>query len=41
MMLNEGKGKAVLGTGPYGCENLRLPHFLDNQLTDYGEIVSL
>jgi hypothetical protein len=26
---------------PQGCETLRLPHFLDNQLTDIGEAVSL
>jgi hypothetical protein len=27
--------------GPYGCEKSRLPHFLDNRLTDGGEAVSL
>jgi hypothetical protein len=27
--------------GPLGCETSRLPHFLDNQLTDGGEVVSL
>jgi hypothetical protein len=27
--------------GAYGCELLRLPHFLDNRLTDGGEVVSL
>jgi hypothetical protein len=27
--------------GTYGCETSRLPHFLDNRLTDGGEIVSL
>jgi hypothetical protein len=27
--------------GPQGCETSRLPHFLDNQLTDDGEVVSL
>jgi hypothetical protein len=27
--------------GPYGCEILRLPHFLDNRLTDGGKVVSL
>jgi hypothetical protein len=27
--------------GPQGCETLRLPHFLDNRLTDGGEVVSL
>jgi hypothetical protein len=26
--------------GPYGCERLRLPHFLDNLLTDGGKVVS-
>jgi hypothetical protein len=27
--------------GPEGCETSRLPHFLDNRLTDGGELVSL
>jgi hypothetical protein len=27
--------------GPWGCETSRLPHFLDNRLTDGGEVVSL
>jgi hypothetical protein len=27
--------------GPEGCEMSRLPHFLDNRLTDGGEVVSL
>jgi hypothetical protein len=38
------KGKAIPVTGrggPYGCETSRLPHFLDNRLTDGGEVVSL
>jgi hypothetical protein len=38
------KGKAIPVTGcggPYGCETPRLPHFLDNRLTDGGEAVSL
>jgi hypothetical protein len=38
------KGKAIPVTGrggPQGCETSRLPHFLDNRLTDGGEIVSL
>jgi hypothetical protein len=38
------KGKAIPVTGygvPYGCERSSLPHFLDNRLTDGGEVVSL
>jgi hypothetical protein len=38
------KGKAISITGregPWGCEMSRLPHFLDNRLTDGGEVVSL
>jgi hypothetical protein len=32
----------VTGTGgQFGCETSRLPHFLDNRLTDGGEVVSL
>jgi hypothetical protein len=32
----------VLGRGgPWGFETSRLPHFLDNRLTDGGEVVSL
>jgi hypothetical protein len=27
--------------GPKGCDMLRLPHFLDNGLTDGGEAVGL
>jgi hypothetical protein len=37
-------GKAIPATchgGPSGCETSRLPHFLDNRLTDGGEDVSL
>jgi hypothetical protein len=26
--------------GPYGCETSRIPHLLDNRLTDGGEVVS-
>jgi hypothetical protein len=40
----KGEGKAIPVTGrggPYGCETSRLPHFLDNRLTDGGEVVSL
>jgi hypothetical protein len=38
------KGKAIPVTGHGGlqsCETSRLPHFLDNRLTDGGEVVSL
>jgi hypothetical protein len=38
------KGKAIPVTGlegPQGCETSRLPHFLDDRLTDGGEVVSL
>jgi hypothetical protein len=36
------KGIPVIGRGgPQGCVTLRLPHFLDNRLTDSGEVVSL
>jgi hypothetical protein len=38
------KSKAIPVTGregPYGCERLRLPHLLDNRLTDGGKVVSL
>jgi hypothetical protein len=38
------KGKAIPVTGhrgPWGCETSRLPHFLDNRLTDGGEVFSL
>jgi hypothetical protein len=27
--------------GPQGCEMSRLPHFLENQFTDGGKVVSL
>jgi hypothetical protein len=37
-----GEGITVRGRGgPQGCETLRLPHCLDNRLTDGGEVVSL
>jgi hypothetical protein len=38
------KGKAIHvrdREGPSGCETSRLPHLLDNRLTDGGEVVSL
>jgi hypothetical protein len=35
------KGKAIPVTGREGCETSRLPLFLDNRLTDGGEVVSL
>jgi hypothetical protein len=41
--LRKAKSKAIPVTGcggPKGCETLRLPHFLDNRLTDGGEVVS-
>jgi hypothetical protein len=40
----KGEGKSILETargGPYICETSRLPHFLDNRVTDGGEVVSL
>jgi hypothetical protein len=38
----EGKATPVTDRGgPWGCETSRLPHFLDNRLTDGGEVVSL
>jgi hypothetical protein len=38
------KRKAIIVRGrggPQGCETSRFPHFLDNLLTDGGEVVSL
>jgi hypothetical protein len=36
----KGKAVPVRGRGgPRGCGTSRLPHFLDNQLTDGGEVV--
>jgi hypothetical protein len=35
------KGIPVTGRGgPYGCEMLRFPLYLDNRLTDGGNVVS-
>jgi hypothetical protein len=40
--LHTGEAISVTGCGgPYNNEVTRLPHFLDNQLTDGGEVVSL
>jgi hypothetical protein len=42
--INKGKSKTLLVKGrggPEGCETSRLPHFLDNRLTDGGEVISL
>jgi hypothetical protein len=38
------KGKAIPVSGregPQGCETSRLPHFLDNRLTNGSKVVSL
>jgi hypothetical protein len=38
------KGKAIPATGrggPFGCEKLRLPYFLNKRLTDGADAVSL
>jgi hypothetical protein len=41
-MLKKGKAILVSGRGgPYGCETSRLTHYLDNRLTDGGEVVSI
>jgi hypothetical protein len=41
LFLKEGKSLPVIGRGgSQGCEKSRLPHFLDNRLTDGGEVVS-
>jgi hypothetical protein len=38
----EGRLIPITGCGgPWGCGTLRLPHFLDNRLTDGSEAVSL
>jgi hypothetical protein len=43
-MVKGKKGKAIPVTsrgGPQGCQRSWLTHFLDNRLTDGGEVVSL
>jgi hypothetical protein len=41
-MVKKGKATPVTGhEGLQGCETSSLPHFLDNRLTDGGEVVSL
>jgi hypothetical protein len=41
-LIVKGKDIPVTGHGgPYGCETSRLPHYLDNRLTDGGTVVSL
>jgi hypothetical protein len=36
---SRGKVMPVIGCGgPYSCETSRLPHFLDNRLTDAGDV---
>jgi hypothetical protein len=39
--VQKGKALPVTGRGGYGCATLRLPHFLQNRLTDGDEVVSL
>jgi hypothetical protein len=39
---NEGKAIPVTGSeGLWSCEMLKLPHFLDNRLTDGGKVVNV
>jgi hypothetical protein len=43
-LVSQSKGKAIPVTGrasTQGCETSRFPHFLENRLTDGGEVVSL
>jgi hypothetical protein len=41
-VLKKGNAIPVTGRGgPLGCETSRFPHFVDNQLTDDCEVVSL
>jgi hypothetical protein len=40
--VKKGEATPITGReGPQGCETSRLPHFLDNRLTDGGEVISL
>jgi hypothetical protein len=44
MTVTDSKSKAVPvpgREGPWGCETLRVPHYLDIQLIDGGKVVSL
>jgi hypothetical protein len=42
MKVKNGKAIPVTGHGgPYSCETSRFPHFIDKQLTDGSETVSL
>jgi hypothetical protein len=44
MYVSKKTSKAIPVTGsggPQGCETWRFPHFLNNRLTDGGEVVSL
>jgi hypothetical protein len=41
--MNKEKGKDIPVTGrggPYGCDRLKLPHYLDKRLTDGSKVVS-
>jgi hypothetical protein len=41
MYVKKVKGKSIPVTGRGGCQTSRFPHFIDNLLTDDGEVVSL
>jgi hypothetical protein len=42
MVLKKSRVVPVTGReGPYGCETLRVPHYLDNRQKDGSEVVSL
>jgi hypothetical protein len=43
LICGTGKGKDIPVTGrggPWGCEQLKLPHYLDKWLVDGGKVVS-